>query len=730
MEQHYDHNGYQQQGSSKRVCPFAEGSQGREVRHKSTHLDNTTMLEDMTPDNRATIERAASLLGVPIAQLLTSSPSAMATSIDNSMSFLQDEDEYFQVPEDVARWHTSASDFGHDYDEALEFAGPWVGEGSQFDLSPPLLTPDSSLERTCVSQTSLLSAPLGPVLDSCVAPIQLVRDDQVAHSQSSSATGGHTLDTDLVGIRTDSSTDMLSSRNSTPDTPVLARSLLERRDSMHSPSLLLESEWAVVDSPSADKRVSADTEDADLQIVHWEPGRSKPELQRRRGPFADQRLRKETGNTRKLKACVRCRMQKIRCNTNNNNPNGICRTCEAVSNQSSHKIYTLPCLRYRMTECTMYRTGKAPGLEFTFRWPTMKLKDISQWASSEVRTIKVKSDVSTVPLELSVRKFIPIPQDSLHRAWHDGKTTKFKETTPYAIVNMASAVEDMRRYITDHMFDSVDVCTKDSDPLIRMTYEFAKKHMKRVQSEDEKRLMGNFFRFWFAVRRSATTEHITGEETLDMSPELVDKSFPLFGKIPLPPVMIQQLDMVLTLGILIPLQKQVLEDLQRIMLTNKPKAWLTVYVTVFICLHGCTLTTSENYRNARKHGLKRRYSLPTFISERHHSANVFLAHYHYCTQPCSPFEIDWRKRQQTPFADLEPDDILFLRKTKKMIEEKANAIDEIRELGLYEHEMFFVSQMFERDWSPRDTDIDYTDGTINDAPLKKYVQASEGIGEC
>ncbi len=116
--------------------------------------------------------------------------------------------------------------------------------------------------------------------------------------------------------------------------------------------------------------------------------------------------------------------------------------------------------------------------------------------------------------------------------------------------------------------------------------------------------MGNFFRFWFAVRRAATTEHLVGDETLNMTPEESDKSFPLFGKIPLPPVMIQQLDMILTLGILVPLQKQVLEDLQKIMMNNKPKSWLTIYVTVFICLHGCALTTAENYRNARKHGLK------------------------------------------------------------------------------------------------------------------------------
>ena len=81
-------------------------------------------------------------------------------------------------------------------------------------------------------------------------------------------------------------------------------------------------------------------------------------------------------------------------------------------------------MRYKISEVTLYRTGKAPGLEFTFRWPVMKLRDISDWASPEVRTIEVMSDVCSVPLELSVRKFVPIPQDRLKKSWMDGKTMK------------------------------------------------------------------------------------------------------------------------------------------------------------------------------------------------------------------------------------------------------------------------------------------------------------------
>lgn len=124
------------------------------------------------------------------------------------------------------------------------------------------------------------------------------------------------------------------------------------------------------------------------------------------------------------------------------------------------------------------------------------------------------------------------------------------------------------------------------------------------QPSEEASIIADFVRLWFAVRRTATTEHIEGDDTLDMEPEAVDKSYPLFGKVPLPPVMIQQLDMVLTLGFLQPLRKKVLDNFQKIVLANKPKSWMTIYLITFISLHSAATVTHENYHNARKHGLK------------------------------------------------------------------------------------------------------------------------------
>jgi hypothetical protein len=110
----------------------------------------------------------------------------------------------------------------------------------------------------------------------------------------------------------------------------------------------------------------------------------------------------------------------------------------------------------------------------------MKLKDISKWADSQVRTITIQADICPVPLELSVRKFVPIPQDRLTKSWMDGKVKKSKETTPYAIVNMSAAVKTMRDHIDANVSNCLNFLLEGRDTLIRETYAFAQQHMSRT----------------------------------------------------------------------------------------------------------------------------------------------------------------------------------------------------------------------------------------------------------
>jgi hypothetical protein len=89
-----------------------------------------------------------------------------------------------------------------------------------------------------------------------------------------------------------------------------------------------------------------------------------------------------------------------------------------------------------------------------------------------------------------------------------------------------------------------------------------------------------------------------------MTPELKDRSYPLFEKIPIAPVMGAQLELILTLEVLRPLRKTVLDQLQRMVDAYKPKYWFTIYLSCFILLHSCSLATAWHYKYSRRNGVK------------------------------------------------------------------------------------------------------------------------------
>ncbi|KAK4446912.1 cutinase transcription factor 1 beta [Podospora aff. communis PSN243] len=679
----------------------------------------STSLEGISEEELKLLERAASILKTPVANLLSSvgsSHDATAPAPQQSVTEVEAEDPYIddhddEVPAspsprgsessvDVGDWQIPASDFrGIDKDIPDTYY-----DVNQFLDDSNLAHDYRSHHLITPSATGFVEPEFSIVSTSHAWPQHPTQQFGTPHPAAPPPTPQ----------------DSSARPHPRGSWELLDTTMVDQVSIQQAPET---GDWAVIGSRQLRQATEVRKVDK-FQIISVDPLQRQPQSrQQRRKPYDDRERQEDAGLTRGLTACIRCRMQKIKCKIDRENPKGNCVTCLGLSGP---KVHNLPCLRYKLTASTLYRTGKAPGLEFTFRWPVMKLKDMDTWDMDnyETRTILVESDVCPVPLQLAVRRFIPIPgKDSMHRSWMDHKkgVKKTKETTPYAIVDMQKATADMREYVKNNVFSCMDFFLKGSDQLVKDTYEFARTHMQRTDSDEERKLLGSYFRLWFAIRRTATMEHIAGEERLGMVPEMEDRTCPLFGKIPLPPVMIQQLDMILTLGVLQPLQKQVLDDFQKLVLANNPRHWMTVYLITFMSLHSCAKISQENYNNARKQGLLRRYSIPNFIQERHHTANVFLSHYHYRTESANPFVQDWRKRHATPFSHMSVDEIHFLEKTKRMVKEREQIIKTNNENDLYEHELYFVAQMFEQNWQPRDTVIDRTEGTVNNVGLKKYA---------
>lgn len=98
------------------------------------------------------------------------------------------------------------------------------------------------------------------------------------------------------------------------------------------------------------------------------PGMSGLKARKKRAPYSAAR-RNDTNLTRSLNACVRCRIQrnrvclarvlevplltKIQCVPDPKNPRGPCQPCQ----QKKTRLSRLPCLRYKLSDSTLFRTG-------------------------------------------------------------------------------------------------------------------------------------------------------------------------------------------------------------------------------------------------------------------------------------------------------------------------------------------------------------------------------------
>ena len=65
------------------------------------------------------------------------------------------------------------------------------------------------------------------------------------------------------------------------------------------------------------------------------------------------------------------------------------------------------------------------------------------------------------------------------------RLSRFKQTTPYAIVNMLAAVKDMQDYINSHVFEAMEFWLRGKDPWVQETFKFARQYMIFAVSRTE-----------------------------------------------------------------------------------------------------------------------------------------------------------------------------------------------------------------------------------------------------
>ncbi|KAM0230124.1 hypothetical protein ACHAPO_009491 [Fusarium lateritium] len=452
--------------------------------------------------------------------------------------------------------------------------------------------------------------------------------------------------------------------------------------------------------------------------------------------------------TREIGACVRCRFQKIKCFPDPRNPEGKCKTCRRFSKTSPKTIHRIPCLRLRITEIVLYRSG---GLNLTRRWKGTEMRDIpGRLTMSTVVRIQVSQNFYKKPIFLDVVQFTPQDGDVTARYWteyHSGMTVfKKKELATYCLSNIYETAENIRQHTVENALPELLETTQDEFAsgregrfVICKTYQLAMirfikltKEMRLgnpMSQEDKKevKIFGNLFIMWFAIQHTIGSLYIQGDETLGMEPETQDKSYPLCNKIPAPRMVVAQFDPLVCSCILDIYKDKLLRDVDWLFNQDKNRWWFAMYTVVFNLLREASRMTADRYRHARENfGPKPRYSIPGFVESLHESCNNILTHWHYYN--CNK----WPKNKEDDaehFAELSADQLDLIRQTRgdecikkhlsvwkqfKANNGKVNAPDldknpkAVRYTGNqdkfdWDHPLYWVAQMFEKNWYPHPT---------------------------
>ncbi|KAK1832991.1 hypothetical protein QBC39DRAFT_403358 [Podospora conica] len=426
--------------------------------------------------------------------------------------------------------------------------------------------------------------------------------------------------------------------------------------------------------------------------VQHRPNPLLPKKPGRRGAFKDFREREQTGLTRRLVACLRCRMHKTRCLPDLANPHGCCMTCK---NAFGSAILRPICVRKKVTEAKLFVKGTHPQFIWSRRWNSMKIVNITRWANPEVKTIYVTQDVAGLSYSLRVRQFILEPGDSDRRTWKTRGREMFYKCNNYAIEDMEQTGRDVVQFADNSIKGFIDHYIDKSDPLLHQTYLMALRY-----TDTDANLVRTTLRLWVAIRMESKSERICGHECLGQPPQNYDPECHNYGQVLVPPVMSAQIELIATATLLNPSKEFVLRSLRKLIEANKTRAWFTIYLCLFILLHSCALLTEFENRQARKYGKSTRYVYENFVKELHHGSTILLSYFHYCNKGSHPLLMDWESSPDVHLAGLNEEQREFLKQSSELVKDKAHHFTHIRRNGKFEDPYFFLAQLYDSHWEP------------------------------
>jgi hypothetical protein len=141
----------------------------------------------------------------------------------------------------------------------------------------------------------------------------------------------------------------------------------------------------------------------------------------------------------------------------------------------------LPCIRDKIVQASLFDKGEHPQFIWSRRWKSMKIVDIQNWVSPEIKTIKLTQRFGNTSYELQVRQFVPEEGDSLERRWKSNGIQKSHFCAPYAIHKMEEAARTLKQFVDRNVIANVKHYINDNDGLLYPVYAMALKYSTQAE---------------------------------------------------------------------------------------------------------------------------------------------------------------------------------------------------------------------------------------------------------
>ncbi|KAI3547109.1 hypothetical protein CSPX01_03941 [Colletotrichum filicis] len=442
-------------------------------------------------------------------------------------------------------------------------------------------------------------------------------------------------------------------------------------------------------------------------------GRETKSAGRRKRVLTDED-RRAVADTRKIGACIRCRMQRLKCEVDAANRDGPCLTCAKVDLTSSKVIHRQPCIRTKLADVVLYNVNYA-GIDTKLGLPA-KIIEIEKWVDEGEHDIQlVTRGLCSVPMNIRVRKFDKesMPTDQINYFWMNEYKGEVEETKlePYALASVSSSREQLEAYIEANAVKGWEeqAYRGDTDQLISKHYKAAVEYYNDCdQHPIDRRLLLNLFKFRFAQRILTRPSWIYNKDPksqncLGMTPAK-DEYHPLIDRIPTPPTTTSQLRSMAHLR-LVKYHEHILEDLEKLCCKKIRTSFFTVYLVTFIMLHELDETT-EHYKKspsfcAAKEKEDKEESYQQYCEVAKKSANILLLHWQYYRRApesyCAADDFLGDHVARWFWTGLQDRHEGFCRQTWRDMKNAGHCTNQTSPGDPFH----WISQMFDSDWSPK-----------------------------